>query len=214
MSLAALKSFQEILQIGRASKGSEESDIAGQGPAVFEPSGEVINRTGDVASAKHELFSKGPISDSTDNDIPLWSAAWKVWLNIGTEVTKPPQHDGERSGKVYLPSQNFLTALIQTFPPLFEHIKSRFVAADLHKLSSVLRGTLCVPVQSDASLFIIPSYPEVTLTPLQEASLAAMDTLIKVSLHDIVHSCGQFLTELYFFNIQSEHTCFSSQKCC
>ncbi|CAG5125832.1 unnamed protein product, partial [Candidula unifasciata] len=180
VSLAALKSFQEILQIGRTSKSLDEPDIMGQGIAVVEPHGEVMSRTGEVtANKKPELFSKGPISDSTDNDIPLWSAAWKVWLNIGAEVTKPPKQDVKMSGKVYLPSQNFLTALIQTFPPLFEHIKSRFVAADLHKLSSVLRGTLCVPVQNDASLFIIPSYSEVTLTPLQEASLAAMDTLIK-----------------------------------
>lgn len=101
-------------------------------------------------------------------------------MNIGMEVTKPPEHSEKVAGRVYLPSQNFLTALIQTFPPLFEHIKSRFVGADLQKLSTVLRGTLCVPVQNDTSPFIIPSYPEVTVTPLQEAALSAMETLIKV----------------------------------
>ncbi|XP_035827170.1 protein MON2 homolog [Aplysia californica] len=191
VSLAALKSFQEILQIGRATKGSEDGESTG--PSLIEPpSSEVMNRTGDAAGAatgkkaNNELCSKGPISDSADHDIPLWSAAWKVWLNIGTEVTKPPSSQNEErptggapSPRVYLPSQNFLTALIQTFPPLFEHIKSRFVAADLHKLSAVLKGTLCVPVQSDASPFIVPSYTEATVTPLQEASLAAMEALIK-----------------------------------
>ncbi|CAL1538550.1 unnamed protein product, partial [Lymnaea stagnalis] len=180
VSLAALKSFQEILQIGRASRGFEDSESGLQTSAIVEPpSSEVINRTGEVTNKKPELFSKGPISDSSDNDIPLWSAAWKVWLNIGTEVTKPPEQSDKVTTKVYLPSQHFLTALVQTFPPLFEHIKSRFVATDLHKLSAVLRGTLCVPVQSDSSPFIVPSYPEISVTPLQEAALSAMDTLIK-----------------------------------
>ena len=212
VSLAALKSFQEILQISRAvpsgaanKAGDGTEDDSTQWPAapgvitVEPPAGEVINRTGEASAAvspsgsagnrKNELYSKGNISDSSDDDIPLWSAAWKVWLNIGAEVTKPPPNQGGEisspasmpaTKKVYLPSQQFLTALIQTFPPLFEHIRSRFHASDLQKLSTVLKGTLCVPVQSDSSPFIVPSYPEVTLTPLQVASLAAMDTLIKV----------------------------------
>ncbi|XP_059169708.1 protein MON2 homolog [Physella acuta] len=203
VSLAALKSFQEILQIGRASRSFEDGDSTVQG-AIEPPSGEVINRTGEATSKKPELCSKGPISDSSDNDIPLWSAAWRVWLNIGMEVTKPPEPSEKVAGRVYLPSQNFLTALIQTFPPLFEHIKSRFVGADLHKLSTVLRGTLCVPVQNDSSPFIIPSYPEVTVTPLQEAALSAMETLIKAvqsgpdsmqaTYPDIFHQLLTFIT--------------------
>lgn len=187
VSLAALKSFQEILQIGRHTKQNEDSDspLISNSSSIEAPSGEVINRTGDASlamSKKTELCSKGPISDSSDNDIPLWSIAWKVWLNIGAEVTKPPPSGMNASNsKVYLPSQNFLTALIQTFPPLFEHIKSRFVLADLHKLSTVLKGTLSVPVQSDSSPFIVPSYTEVVVTPLQEAALSAMEALIKVN---------------------------------
>ncbi|KAK3745647.1 hypothetical protein RRG08_015435 [Elysia crispata] len=211
VSLAALKSFQEILQISRAtsSGGGSKAGDAGEAEAmhwpvapgvvtVEPPAGEVMNRTGEASastsslgsagSRKSAFYSKGNISDSNEDDIPLWSTAWKVWLNIGAEVTKPPVHQGgeisspagtSSSKKVYLPSQQFLTALIQTFPPLFEHIRSRFHASDLQKLSTVLKGTLCVPVQSDSSPFIVPSYPEVTLTPLQVASLAAMDTLIK-----------------------------------
>ena len=212
VSLAALKSFQEILQISRAtsSGGGSKAGDAGEAEAmhwpvapgvvtVEPPAGEVMNRTGEASastsslgsagSRKSAFYSKGNISDSNEDDIPLWSTAWKVWLNIGAEVTKPPVHQGgeisspagtSSTKKVYLPSQQFLTALIQTFPPLFEHIRSRFHASDLQKLSTVLKGTLCVPVQSDSSPFIVPSYPEVTLTPLQVASLAAMDTLIKV----------------------------------
>ena len=66
------------------------------------------------------------ISDSADNDIPLWSAAWKVWINIGTNATRPPdKSDTAQGDKVYVPSQHFLTALLHTFPALFEHIKAR-----------------------------------------------------------------------------------------
>ena len=118
-------------------------------------------------------------SNDIDYDPSLWSIAWKVWLNIGTNATKPPDASMMSEG-VYVPSQAFLTALIQTFPPLFEHIKTRFVASDLQKLSTVLKRALCVPVHGDASPFIIPSFPDVTTTPLQEATLQSIEVLIKV----------------------------------
>jgi hypothetical protein len=51
-----------------------------------------------------------------------------VWVNIGTHATKPPEKSDTPQGeKVYVPSQHFLTALLHTFPALFEHIKTRFV---------------------------------------------------------------------------------------
>ena len=55
------------------------------------------------------------------------------------------------------------------------------MTSDLQQFSKVLHAALSVPVHGDASPFIIPSYPEVTITPLQEASLHAMDALVKVS---------------------------------
>lgn len=126
----------------------------------------------------------------TVEDISLWSAAWKVWINIGTNATKPPEKSEAGSGeKVYVPSQNFLTALIHTFPPLFDHLKARFTTSDMQQFSKVLHAALSVPVHGDASPFIIPSYPDVTITPLQESSLLAMDSLIKVILHLSVCMC-------------------------
>ncbi|ESO95637.1 hypothetical protein LOTGIDRAFT_188347 [Lottia gigantea] len=167
VSLAALKSFQEILQISRESKSDD--------PKIYleAPSGEEINRTGETI--KSATTKPTPKQEVSDVDIALWSMAWKVWLNIGTNATKPPND----SNKVYVPSQNFLTALIQTFPSLFQHIKPRFVAADLTKLSNVLFSSLSVPVHGDASPFIIPTFPEVTITPLQDATLQAMEVLIQ-----------------------------------
>ena len=99
-------------------------------------------------------------------------------------ATKPPEVI-EKAENMYVPSQNFLTALVQTFPALFEHIKSRFVLMDLQKLSSVLKSALSIPVQGEVSPFIIPTYPEVTITPLQEATLQAVQVLIKVESSEL-----------------------------
>lgn len=77
----------------------------------------------------------------------LWGNAWRVWLSIGTSATLPPDVSvtGAASGAgaanggvkdVYIPSQAFLSALIQIFPPLYAHIKVRFVTQDLQKLST------------------------------------------------------------------------------
>jgi hypothetical protein len=168
VSLAALKAFQEILQMSTDPKDKADDLLTLMKP----PSEVVISRSEDNSKTLPRTTS-----EDSDLDLALWTAAWKVWLNIGTSATKPPSTGGKMT---YVPSQAFLTALVQTFPPLFEHIKSRFVAADLQKLSTVLKIALCVPVHGDASPFIIPSFPDVTTTPLQEATLAAMEVLIKV----------------------------------
>jgi C-terminal region of Mon2 protein len=96
VSLAALKSFQEILY----------NKPAGESVPMVVPEG-----------GKAE---KG-------EDIDIWNVAWRVWLNIGTESTKPPGADqmADKSEEIYIPSQAFLTALVQIFPALFQHIRSR-----------------------------------------------------------------------------------------
>lgn len=180
VSLAALKSFQEILQISK-DKPEDQKYIDGL-PLMTPPPEEVINRSEVKKSNKQVQSNKLSTDIEVEYDLSLWTAAWKVWLNIGANATKPPKITN-KSVKVYVPSQAFLTALIQTFPYLFEHIKPRFVTADLQKLSTVLQTALSVPVHGDASPFIIPSYPEITVTPLQEAVLQAMDVLIKVIIH-------------------------------
>lgn len=56
--------------------------------------------------------------------------AWKVWLNIGTESTKPPTAglSGDKNDvDIFIPSQAYLTALTAIFPALFQHIKHRCV---------------------------------------------------------------------------------------
>ncbi|KAG1680890.1 Protein MON2 [Nymphon striatum] len=156
VSLAGLKSFQDILNVNTVN----------------------INEGGES-----EASDENEKNDSTH----FWTAAWKVWYNIGMESTKPPDNVTAAAIKenktpsdliVYLPSQPFLTALVQTFLALFNLMNKRFVAADLMKLASVLQNALSVPVHGDASLFLIPSTTEVVLTPLQEAVLQTVDVLI------------------------------------
>ncbi|KAK3580643.1 hypothetical protein CHS0354_013414 [Potamilus streckersoni] len=181
VSLAALKSFQEILYLNKESKDDSSFPLP-ELPIIAPPSVVSIDRLGESKDQSSNVKSL-KLEDTTakdadvDYDVSLWSSAWKVWLNIGTNATKPPENSDQR--KVYVPSQPFLTALVQTVPPLFEHIKMRFVAADLKRLSFVLNSALSVPVHGDASPFIIPSYPEITTTPLQDATLEVVETLME-----------------------------------
>ncbi|XP_021343975.1 protein MON2 homolog isoform X2 [Mizuhopecten yessoensis] len=189
VSLAALKSFQEILQINRDPKDKGEGSVMDGLPSMAPPLDEVMNRSEQTKG--HEGEGQVSVSSDMDYDPSLWATAWKVWLNIGTNATKPPETT-HRSEKVYVPSQPFLTALIQTFPSLFEHIKTRFVGADLQKLCTVLKSALTVPVHGDASPFIIPSYPDVTITPLQEATLQSMEALIQA-----IHNGPESMQSMY-----------------
>lgn len=57
-----------------------------------------------------------------------WQIAWKVWLTIGTDSTRPPTAglSGDKTDvDIFIPSQAYLAALIQIFPALFQHIKYR-----------------------------------------------------------------------------------------
>lgn len=54
--------------------------------------------------------------------------AWNIWLNIGIESTKITTQNNETQEEFYVPSQAFLTALIQIFPAIFQHIHQRYVA--------------------------------------------------------------------------------------
>ena len=107
--------------------------VGGKGRETFKPSSfssflcARTLRSDDTTTATSTPTAE-TISDSADDDIPLWSAAWKVWLNIATLATQPPDKADTAAGhKVYVPSQHFLTALMHTFPALFHHIKARSV---------------------------------------------------------------------------------------
>lgn len=117
VSLSALKCFQELLTL---------------------PNKETT-ASGEIGDSKHAI---------------LWDAAWKVWCNIGLECTSPPgdlcQIDLSNRNidlsSLQFPSQAFLTSLVQIFPSLYRHIKTKFTVNDFSKLSTVLQSSLAVPL--------------------------------------------------------------------
>ncbi|XP_043350042.1 protein MON2 homolog isoform X6 [Dermochelys coriacea] len=183
VSLAALKSFQEILQIVSPVRDSEKPDTP---PAINVPAllgamtatglGRSFMRTDSIGERIGRCNeSEPPVIDEIE-DLNLWWAAWNTWYRIGSESTKPPITCEKLT---FIPSQPFLTALIQIFPALYQHIRTGFSMDDLQKLGVILHGAVSVPISSDASPFILPSYTEAVLTSLQEAVLTALDVLQK-----------------------------------
>ena len=61
--------------------------------------------------------------------------------------------------------------------------------SDLARLSTVLAGCVAVPVHGDSSPFILPSFTEVVVTPLQEGVLQSLTVIEKeVSYFIIIRS--------------------------
>lgn len=190
VSLAALKSFQEILQIVTPVRDSAGDAFAAMGvpPVLIDPfsasgpgrplvrSDSLVERLMRYNGA--ELQAPPPGEESALEDSALWWSAWNTWYRTGTDSTRPPSGPTEKFS--FIPSQPFLTALIQIFPALYQHIKANFSMEDLKKLGVILHGAVSVPISSDASPFILPSYTEAVLTSLQEAVLTALDVLQKV----------------------------------
>ncbi|XP_037306356.2 protein MON2 homolog isoform X1 [Pungitius pungitius] len=188
VSLAALKSFQEILQIVTPVRDSGDAfAVIGVPPVLIDPlsasgpgrplvrSDSLVERLTRYNGA--ELQAPPPGEESALEDSALWWSAWNTWYRTGTDSTRPPSGPGEKFS--FIPSQPFLTALIQIFPALYQHIKANFSMEDLRKLGVILHGAVSVPISSDASPFILPSYTEAVLTSLQEAVLTALDVLQK-----------------------------------
>uniref|UniRef100_A0A4W4GR03 Protein MON2 homolog n=1 Tax=Electrophorus electricus TaxID=8005 RepID=A0A4W4GR03_ELEEL len=188
VSLAALKSFQEILQLVTPVKDSDKPDTLGAmdiPPVLMEPltapgPGRPLPRSDSLAERLAQRYSTQPQlppPGEEQDDSALWWSAWSTWYRTGTECTRPPSGGGDKLA--FVPSQPFLTALIQIFPALYQHIATGFSMDDLRKLGIILHGAVSVPISSDASPFILPSYTEAVLTSLQEAVLTALDVLQK-----------------------------------
>ncbi|KAM4676141.1 LOW QUALITY PROTEIN: protein MON2 homolog [Discoglossus pictus] len=186
VSLAALKSFQEILQIVSPTRETDKPEplpgitapVPGLvGPLAAAGPGRPLMRADSIGERLGRYnFPEQPIAIDEIEDSALWWAAWNTWYRIGSESTKPPTTCDKLT---FIPSQPFLTALIQIFPALYQHIKTAFSMDDLQKLGVILHGAVSVPISSDASPFILPSYTEAVLTSLQESVLTALDVLQK-----------------------------------
>lgn len=190
VSLAALKSFQEILQLVTPVKDVEKPDSLGSVDLQPVPMVDSLTSSGpgrpltrsdslaDRLAQRYNIQPQPPFPGDELDDSALWWSAWSTWYRTGTECTRPP--NGSADKLAFVPSQPFLTALIQIFPALYQHIAGGFSMEDLRKLGIILQGAVSVPISSDASPFILPSYTEAVLTSLQEAVLTALDVLQKV----------------------------------
>lgn len=145
VSIAALKSFQEILFI----------------------------------SKNQGIESKTPLTE----DREIWAIAWKVWVKIGTEITIPLVENGSFNEEIYIPSQTFLTALVQIFPSVFQHIKSNFNLDDLKQLGAVLTNAISLPAYGETTPpYIISTSSDLSLTPLHDGVLHTMELVQKEAL--------------------------------
>ena len=179
VSLAALKSFHEILNIPTGEETSEQIKSSSSSDEF-----KMLFATRSRAATDSVATNSNP--DAVVDETALWSNAWRIWRNIGTAVTTLPDTAAGAAPTSYIPSQSFLTTLIATFPPLFTHIRSQFVSAELQRLFAILQRALSVPVSSSSmSFFLLPvssNSESPALTPLHDSVLNAIKVIIKVSL--------------------------------
>lgn len=174
VALAALKSFQDIVQ-----DSNEVQESAGTSSTPVDTSHE--KKAGKGAA---RLKVKPKFCEAAEEDLNLWSNAWRVWYNIGTTsmaeshiVRTRRDSTGKNTTTKTYPTQAFLAALVQIFPSLFMRIYRRFGLADLQKLAKILQTSVTMPVPLDQSPFLVPSFQDTVLTPLQHAILDTIEIL-------------------------------------
>ena len=174
VALAALKSFQDIVQ----------DSSEGQESATANSSSGENGRDKKAAKSAAKLKVKPKFCQAADEDLNLWTNAWRVWYDIGTTsmseshvVRTRRDSSGKLSTTRTYPAQAFLAALVQIFPSLFMRIYGRFGLADLQKLVKILQTSVTIPVPIDQSPFLVPSFQDTVLTPLQHAILDAIEIL-------------------------------------
>ncbi|KAL3981528.1 Guanine nucleotide exchange factor in Golgi transport N-terminal family protein [Acanthocheilonema viteae] len=154
MTLAALKSFQELL-LGR---------IPSQG---YDKRERFANCTYGNYVGDEPLF------------LPehLWITSWKSWMVMSRTLVliKPFKVDvpsdatvplSERSGGKFIPGQVHLMILLQIFIPLFERIRKKISCDDLKydEVPSILKGIVSVPLTAEQVPFILSNSNDITPT--------------------------------------------------
>uniref|UniRef100_A0AAF5RVX0 Protein MON2 homolog n=2 Tax=Wuchereria bancrofti TaxID=6293 RepID=A0AAF5RVX0_WUCBA len=156
MTLAALKSFQELL-LGK---------ILSQG---FE-------------MGKREKFVNSSVGNCVGDESPvlpehLWITSWKSWLVISRSLVlaKPFKVDfrsdammpiSERSGGNFVPGQIHLITLLHIFIPLFERVRKKIPCDDFKydEVPSILKGIVSVPLTAEQVPFVLSSANDINPT--------------------------------------------------
>ncbi|XP_065165196.1 protein MON2 homolog isoform X2 [Atheta coriaria] len=137
-----------------------------------------------LKSFQEILYSKAQENDNLTTNVEekeIWTNAWKVWVKIGTEITVP-LIEGTLEGNtedLYLPSQGFLTALVQIFPHVFQHVKYEFTVQDLDSLCAVLTNAVSVPIFGETSQYILVQTNELNL---HDGALNAIELVQKEAI--------------------------------
>lgn len=172
VALAALKSFQEMVHDSNENDNDkEEVDLQ----TILDPAR--------AAKARDKLKVKPKFYEEAE-DLNLWMNAWKVWCDVGmaslcnSSFTQTRvDSEGKTVTKKIFPAQPYITSLVQIFPNLFRRMYNRFGLADLQKLSKILQACLRMPVPGDQSPFLVPSFQDTVLTPLQHAIIDVVEIL-------------------------------------
>ena len=109
--------------------------------------------------AFHEMVVTGEVSGEGGEEGARWQAAWRTWLAIGQQATKPNLNED------CSPTQAFLTSLCHIFPLLLPHLRP-LPSSSLASLSSVLLATLALPVTADSELGYLLTAEQASLLPL------------------------------------------------
>uniref|UniRef100_A0A1B0CMD8 Protein MON2 homolog n=1 Tax=Lutzomyia longipalpis TaxID=7200 RepID=A0A1B0CMD8_LUTLO len=132
-----------------------------------------------VFNTKRQLLQQlGDFDHGSDeSSVDMWNVAWRVWLNIGCESGTFHMNTNDKSDETYFPSQAFLTALVQIFPALFQHIRPNFTDSDLAQLCRVLMNAVVAPINTDTTPYILSNMSDSPLTPLHDGILDCMELL-------------------------------------
>lgn len=169
-----------LLEIIESSALSKNSEVALNSLKSFQEIVDELNINKN-SKTKDGKTEKGAISfcDVPETELDLWSNAWRIWQNIGTNsmesthfLRTTKDSNGKSETRTIYPSQPFLTALVNIFPPLLSRIYTRFGIGDLQRCCRVLLRAVSMPLHSDTSPYLLPTFHhETVLSPLQQSVL-------------------------------------------
>ena len=177
-----------LLEIIESNALSKNSEVALNSLKSFQEIVDDLNINKQSAKTKNDKKEQqGTISftDVPETELDLWSNAWRIWQSIGTSSMESTHFlrsikdsNGKFETRTIYPSQPFLTALVNIFPPLLSRIYTRFGIGDLQRFCKVLQRAVSMPLHSDTSPYLLPTFHhETVLSPLQNSVLNSVRAL-------------------------------------
>lgn len=204
IALAALRGFHELLGNQNYYASAHTGNSNATANAVAAAAAAAASTASQMdAGAKNETASVLNYLDTSQ-----WLAAWKTWLNIGSNVYVKDKSglqlnvDGSNGNKltknrnsgglvedvngtvVYPPpNQTYLTCYFDLMPIILDVISFKFSKKDFEVYASITHKMLSIPVLNGDFASFVLIQPDVSLTPLQNSCLNSVKHFIKVSLN-------------------------------